>query len=103
MQQTDFQIGEYFPAQLAIHFDRGLQFALFVLGDDGVDHIDLMSLSDLFTHEVPYFIRPVLGDSAGDDGRASGREFVKNTEIEIAVESKGEGAWDGGGGHDQKV
>src|ERR1700688_511187 len=62
-----------------------------------------MSFGDLFADEIPDFGRAVVGDSAGDDGGAAGGEFVEDAEIEIAVESQGEGAGDGSCGHDQNV
>src|SRR5579863_2544905 len=103
VKKADFHVSEYFAAEFAVHLDGGFQFAFFVFGDYRVDDVDLMSLGDLFANEVPDLGGAIVGDSAGDDGSAAGREFVEDAEVEIAVEGEGKGAGDGGGGHDQDV
>ncbi len=86
-----------------MHLERGLKFALLVLFDHGIHHIGLVSGGNLFAHELPDFIGPVIGDAAGDDGRPPGRHFIEDADVEIAVERQCESARDGSGGHDQDV
>ncbi len=71
--------------------------------DHGVDHVDLTSLRDLAPHESeelqPGGVRIVVGAY----GLASGRQFVDDRDVQVAVEGHGKRAGDGGGGHHQHV
>ena len=80
MQQADVEVGENLVAQLAVHLLGGFEFALFVLFDHGIDDVGLMSGGDLLADEVPDFGGALVGDAAGDDGRAARREFVDDAE-----------------------
>ncbi len=103
VQKSHFQIGENLAAELAVHLDRGLEFALFILCDHRIDHVGLVPGSYLFSDELPHFRRLVVSDAAGRDRRASGRQFVEHAEIEIAVERERKRARNGRRGHDQNI
>ena len=103
VQQADFQVGEGLVAEFLVHLECSLQFALLVFFDDGVDDVSLMSGGDLLAHEVPDFSRALVGDAARDDGRAAGRQFVEDTEVEVAVERQRQRSGDRRGGHDENV
>src|ERR1700722_18666728 len=55
MQKSHLQVGENITAELAIHFDRSFQFALLILGNHGINHVGLMSGSNLLADELPDF------------------------------------------------
>ena len=103
MQKLDAQVGKYLLAEFLVHFERGFEFGLFVLLDDGIHHIGLVPGGHLLAHELPDFLGAVIGDAAGDDGHAAGRHFIEHADIEIAVESQRQRARDGSRGHDQDI
>ena len=72
VQKPDPQVGKIFLLELLVHLDRGFQLALFVLLDHRIDDVRLMSGGDLLAHELPDFVGAIVGDAAGDDGRAAG-------------------------------
>src|SRR5437016_3797711 len=57
----------------------------------------------LLANKVPDVGRAFVGYTACNDRSAAGRHFVENTDVEMAVKSKGKGAGNGRGGHDQNV
>jgi len=82
-----------------------VEFGLVVFGafDDGVDEIGLATLSDLFADEVPDIGGALVGGAAGDDRSATRRHLVDDADVEITIESEGEGARDGGCGHGEDI
>src|SRR5882724_13349233 len=44
-----------------------------------------------------------LGSKAGGDGRAAGRQFIKHGNVQVAIKSERERAWNRRGGDDQDV
>src|SRR5882724_1732896 len=62
-----------------------------------------MASGDLAAERFPDAGEMLLGSHARDDGRAAGGQFVKNGNVEVAIECEREGARDGRGGEDENV
>src|SRR5882762_718414 len=62
-----------------------------------------MAGGDLAAERFPHAGEMLLGSHARDDGRAAGREFIENGNVEVAIECEREGARDGRGGEDENV
>ncbi len=103
VQQADVQVGKNLVAQLAEHLLSGLQFAFFILFDDWIDDVGLMTGSDLFAEEIPYFQGALVGDVSRDNRRATGGKFVEDGDVEVAVERQSQSPRDGGRGHYEYV
>src|SRR5690242_6908068 len=57
----------------------------------------------LLAHELPNFIGSFIADSTSDDRRPARRHFVKNTDVEVTVESQRKSSGNWSRGHDQNV
>lgn len=81
----------------------GLGVDFFGVFDEGVDEVDLASLVELGFEEGGDVFEFVVFADGGDDFAAVLWAFGDGGDVEVAVEGEGEGAWDGGGGHDEDV
>ena len=71
--------------------------------DDGIDDVGLMAGGDFAAEKFPDAWEMRLGGEARLDGSAAGGKFVEDGNVEVAVESERESAWDGRGGEDEDV
>src|SRR5260370_9041293 len=62
-----------------------------------------MASGDFAAERFPDAGEMLLGGHARDDGGAAGREFVKNGNVEVAIEGERKSARDGRGGEDENV
>src|SRR5260370_30119767 len=62
-----------------------------------------MASGDFAAERFPDAGEMLLGGHARDDGGAAGREFVKNGNVEVAIEGERKSARDGRGGEDEDV
>src|SRR5215469_17158938 len=103
MQNGYLQVKEGAAAEFLVHLHRSLELALFVLLDDGINDVGLMSSANLLAYKIPHFRRAFVGDPPGYDRSAAGRHFINYRQIKISVESERQGARNRGSGHDQHV
>ena len=76
---------------------------VFAFVNQGVDHIDLATLGNLFFHEVEEQGAFGIGAVAGDDRLAAGGKFVDDGAFQVGIEGHGQSPGDGGCGHDEYV
>ena len=81
----------------------GLGFYAAAFLDEGVDEVGLAAFCELGFHEVCDVFLLRLRAEGGDDFAAAGGFFIEDGDIEVSVDGHGEGARDGGGGHDEDV
>lgn len=82
-----------------------VEFGLILVGafDDGVDDVGLTAGGDLFAEKGPDVVHTSVRSATGSDGGAAGWELVDDGGVEIAVHREGQGAGNGGRGHDEGV
>ena len=54
----------------------------------------------LLAHELPHLSGTFIGNAPGNDRRSSGWKFVKDADVEVAVQGERQGAWNWRGRHD---
>src|ERR1700682_1714074 len=102
MQEAEAQLGKNFTGQALVFFDGGFQLE-FRFFDDGINDVGLVAGFDFAADAAPDTGEMRLGGEVRFDGRAAGRKFVEDGDVEIAVKREGERARDGRGGEDKDV
>ena len=102
VEEADFQFGEDFFGEALVFVHRGFQFELRFF-DHRIDDVGLMAGGDFAAQKFPDAGEVRLGGEARLDGRAAGRKFVEDGDVEVAVESERERARNGRGGEDEDV
>ncbi len=103
VKETDGDIGKDFAREVFEHLLRGFHSLGFGLFDDGVDDVGLTAGVDLtLDHAVGEFDL-IGGEVLRQNLFAAGGKFVDGGNVEVAVDGHGEGAGDGGCGHDEDV
>ena len=84
---------------------REIQLRLILLAalDDRVNNVSLPAFRHLFAHEIPNFPGHFAGNAPRDNGCASRRHLIQNTDIEIAVERERQRARNRRGRHHQHI
>ena len=80
-----------------------LRSRAFAFVDEGVDEIGLAAGFELLFEKGGDLGEVGLLADGGYNGAAAGGEFVDEGDVEVAVDGHGEGAGNGGRGHDQHV
>lgn len=86
-----------------VGFGGGVWFGVV---DAGADDVDLAALVDFFGGALPDSAHPggvVRGDAVGGDAGSACGHVGEGGDVEVAEDCHGDGAWDGGGGHDEHV
>jgi hypothetical protein len=99
VEEAEFQFGENFLGEALVFLHRGFEFELRFF-DHGIDDVGLMAGGNFFAEKFPDAGKIRLGAEARLNGRAAGREFVEDRDVEVAIECEREGAWNGRGGED---
>ncbi len=102
VQEADGDVRELLLPVFVFGGGRGC-FPFVVFFDERGDDVDLPPGFDLFAEEGFDFVQCFAGAEDGGDFAAAFGQFVDEGDVEVAVEGEGEGARDGGGGHDEYV
>src|SRR6267378_366468 len=94
VQEAELELGKNFARQALKFFHGGFQLELRFL-DDRINDVTLVACGDFAAEKFPNAGEMLLRGHARDDGRAAGREFIENGNVEVAVEGEREGARDG--------
>src|SRR6266536_5405785 len=92
VQNSDLEVWKNFLAQLAVHLHGRLELRLLVLFNHRINHVSLMSRSNLLPHKLPDFIGALIADTPGDDRGAAGRHFVEDADVEFAIQGESKSA-----------
>ena len=103
MQQANAQAGQDALTQFVVHSRCRLDIERLALFNHRIHHVGLASGGNLFSQKRPDFIRTLVRDAPGHDGRATGRKLVEDADIQVAVKRERQRARNRGGGHDQRV
>ena len=87
VQQADLELREHFLGEAFEFLHRGFEFELRFF-DHRIDDVGLMAGGDFATDNFPYAGEMRLAGEMRFDGRAAGREFVEDGDVEIAVEGE---------------
>ncbi len=88
-------------AFIAVHEVFEVHFLAFL--DERVDDVNLSALGNFFLEKAPNFQTVVVRAVHRLDGLAARRKLVNDTQVQVAIETHGQGAWDGRGGHNQNM
>src|SRR6267143_473049 len=102
VQEAELELGKNFARQALEFFHGGFQLELRFL-DDRINDVTLVACGDFAAERFPNAGEMLLRGHARGDGRASGREFIENGNVEVAVEGEREGARDGRSGQYKDV
>ena len=102
VEKAEFQRGEDFLGEALVFVHRGFQFELRFF-DDRINDVGLMAGGNFAAKKFPDAGEMRLGGEARLDGRAAGRKFVEDGDVEVAIERERKRARDGGGGEDEDM
>ena len=88
-------------ALVAIH--QVLEFQRFTLLNERIDDVDLAAEREFVLEEAEHRIPRGVGAVDGSDRLAARGEFIEQADVEVAVGRHGQGARNGGSGHDEHV
>src|SRR5882762_3744605 len=94
VQEAELELWKNFSRQSLEFFNGSFQLELRFF-DDRINDVALVTGGDFAAERLPNAGEMLLGGHARDDGRASGREFIENGNVEVAVESERQRARDG--------
>ena len=103
MKQTDPIGGKRLVSQVIGHLGGRSQIDLGRLLDQGIHHVRLFPFCDLFPQEPVDLVPFLFGENPGGDDSPPGGKLVDDGNIQIAIQSHGQGSRNRGGGHDQDV